>query len=566
MIGRMKFAWVLGLGLLACGPVKGSPPGDDDDTPDAEPDDCENNTCECTTATEAADCGVHAICNEAGPGRVCECVAAYASVGGAPCSFAGAPLDKGFGADDNWTLIGTAATIDVGAIGNQDTGVAVFDTAAVCEAGGFKQTFTMPPRDRAEPFKLSVTHSIVDPAFTLGGSVDVAVGGGWFSAPSLRNSFKTDAICLGSRAYDGDKEFLVQTAGSLNCGIESPATFTVDQVAIVPATNGECAEDGTAINGDFDQQSDWTFNPISGATGVIQATGGEANGTAAHLTGDTTCSRASMTGTIALADHVAHPKQAIELFLSGTSGERVNVSLGDRQIGALSATVAGKKVRVCVPSWAHGTHSPITFAYNSTTSGTCNASVTNVFIDSVTVVDEASCDDVDVSDPGFERIANATGPATGWGLFNDVSNQVQGQATVSNLAGDAHTGTGSLKLASSNECTNDPHGDATFIVPAAAGAAGPAVKVFSKSGVNNVTSSTTVAVSLGNKVVATKDLPETGAYVQSVLCIPKELAGRRVELSLKLRDTDGSQSCVNSIPQETAFFDDVEITTDASCP
>jgi hypothetical protein len=373
-------------------------------------------------------------------------------------------------------------------------------------------------------------------------------------------------VCLGSRAYDGDKEFLAQMAPTTNCAGDFDATFHLDQVAIVPATNGECPDDGTAVNGEFDAQSDWSFNPIGNATGVIQATGGEANGTSARIAATDTCGRAAMTGAIALADHVAHPKQAIELFLSGNSGERLNISLGDKQIGALTATPAGKKVRVCVPSWAHGTHSPITFSFNSTTSGSCNAVARGFNIDSVTVVDEASCDDVDVSDPGFERIANATGPATGWGLFNDVSNQVQGQATVSNLAGDAHTGSGSLKLASSNECTNDPHGDATFIIPAAAGAAGPAVKVFSKSGVNNVTSSTTVAVSLGNKVVATKDLPETGAYVQSVLCLPKELAGRRVELSLKLRDTDGSQSCVNSIPQETAFFDDVEITTDASCP
>ena len=562
----MKLAWVLGLGLLACGPVKGSPPGDDD--VDGPVDDCETNTCECTAATEAADCGEHALCNEAGAGRVCECVSAYAKSGGAPCSFAGAPLDKGFAEADKWTAIDSTSSINTGAIGNLDPGEGVIDRVGVCDLGGFRQTFAMPPRAKAEPFKLSVTHSIVDSDFTLGGGVDVAIGGAWFTAASIRNAFKTDAICLGSRAYDGDKELLVQTTGNTNCAGASTSTFRIDQVAILPATNGECPADGTALNGEMDAQSDWVFNVISGATGEIQATGGESNGTTARIAATTTCSRASMTGSIALKDHTTSPNQAIEVFVNATTGERLTVALGDKQIGAITGTGTGKKFRVCVPSWAHGTHSPIVFSFQESTSGTCNASTKGFNIDSVTVVDEPNCDDVDVQDSGFENIANATGPVTGWGLNNQSTNLITSRAEVLSSGIAARTGTGSLRLSSTNECASNASARATFIVPAPAGAAGPAVKLFS-----NISSTNTpniigqAQVLLGGKVlVPLVALPEnTAGYTQSIICLPPRSAGRRVTLELSI-DHPGSNTCANNFAQENVFIDDVELTTDASCP
>ncbi len=51
---------------------------------------------------------------------------------------------------------------------------------------------------REEPFRLAVTHAIIDADQTLSGGVDVGIGGAWFEATSTRNSFRTDAVCLGS--------------------------------------------------------------------------------------------------------------------------------------------------------------------------------------------------------------------------------------------------------------------------------------------------------------------------------------------------------------------------------
>jgi hypothetical protein len=560
----MKCAWLLGVGLIACSPVKGTPPGLDPDAPPVDP--CEGVTCECTAATEDADCGAHAVCNEAGPGRVCECVGGYAEQSGA-CVFIGAPLDRGFIEADKWLALDATSTINAAATGNLDPGEGVIDRAGVCGFGGFKQTFTMPPRDKAEPFKLNVTHSIVDTGFTVGGGVDIGVGDAWFEAGTLRNQFKTDSFCLGSRAYDGPIDFRVQTTGNfLDCAGTSTATYNIDQVSVVQAD--DCPADGTAVNGDFSLQSDWVFQLNSGATGVFVATGGEGNTAAAQIAQTTLCSGAQMTGTVALDDHNTHPNQAIEVFVNGTNTGRLVVSLAGKEIGTITASGAGKKFRLCVPRWAHGTHASLTFLMQASQSGTCAASTKSFIIDSVEVVDEPNCQSVDNSDLGFERIANATGPVSGWGLRNDFINDVEGGISqIVNSGVSARTGNGSLRLSTINECTSDPSARAAFIAPAASGANGPAIKLHSNiSAANTPRTIARASVFSGNRLASEIDLPENSVYTESILCIPPALSGRRLTLQIALKHIDGSTSCVGNFSQEIGFFDDVEITTDASCP
>jgi hypothetical protein len=59
-------------------------------------------------------------------------------------------------------------------------------------------------------------------------------------------------------------------------------------------------------------------------------------------------------------------------------------------------------------------------------------------------------------------------------------------------------------------------------------------------------------------------VPETGAYVENVLCLPPALIGRRVTVRFSTSDPDGG-GCTVATPIEFGFFDDISITTDPSC-
>src|SRR5689334_18630015 len=176
--------------LAACGHVV---------MPEADP--CANTVCQCTVQTQATDCASHQICDVSGPGRKCACAAGYADHG-AGCVFDGAPRDPGFSDPTAWTQIGVGATVDGAVAGNVDKGEAVFTSNGMCSFAGLKQTFTMPARDRAEPFKLAVTHTAVDPdELGFNGSVSIGVAGQFIEANPAVNVFQTSTICLGPRAY-----------------------------------------------------------------------------------------------------------------------------------------------------------------------------------------------------------------------------------------------------------------------------------------------------------------------------------------------------------------------------
>ena len=60
-------------------------------------------------------------------------------------------------------------------------------------------------------------------------------------------------------------------------------------------------------------------------------------------------------------------------------------------------------------------------------------------------------------------------------------------------------------------------------------------------------------------------VPETGVYTANTLCIPPSLIGRRIVVRFSTADPDGG-GCLATFASEVGFFDDIEITTDPSCP
>jgi len=559
----MKTVILASLVLVACGEVQSQ-------QPDATVDPCATATCECTIATQAADCAAHEVCDESGPGRVCGCAPAYADQSGS-CVFVGGPLDKGFMDPTKWTALGTGSSVNAGAAGNLDPGEGQINRIGMCTGGGLKQTFTMPPFDRADAFKVSVTHTGVEANFDLGGAqVAVGVGGQFFESAVTPGQFKTDTFCLGPRAYGKPVDFQVGTFGGPNCGSSSSSTIHFDQLALQLATPAECPAPNTVVNGDFETgTTGWTFSPVQGATGTILGNIGEGGTSGARLTTANKCSEVTMTGTIALPDPVARPNQAIDIFWTGTNGSRLAFQLADRSVALLDANGKPRHSRICVPDWAAGTTASLGFFLQRISNNGCTVLVNKTFtIDNVTIVDDPGCAPELINDPGFERIVDGTGPVPGWGLSNGYVNDQEGStAVIQNNPALAHTGNGVLRLGGANECVGVGQGgaDVTFYVPPPTGAAGPALKFFANVGANHPKTTTRVAVQPFFNTSSSIDLPENGIYTQGTLCLPPNAGGRRVTVRFSTGDSDGG-GCGANYTEEVAFIDDVEVTTDAACP
>lgn len=552
--------------LVACGDVVTNKP----DAPPVDP--CEGVTCECTAATEVADCGAHARCNESGPGRVCECVAAYAKSGGA-CAFTGAPANPEMTDPAIWASVGTGPTIEATAPGNVDAGEAVLDQTSMCGLASFKQTFTMPPLDRAEPFKLVVTHTLADPNFSAFVQTTIGVGKQWMDLPVSRNLYRTDSFCLGAEAYGGPVDFRVASVSSPNCASQTMAKLRIDRVAVQVADPGECPMPGSTVNGNFEGSTGWTFAASGGsATGGITAAAGEGASAGGRITGVNRCSEGTLSGTIALPTRTAVPNQAIDMFVAGNSFDRMVVGLGGKNVQTVIATNPGKHIRMCVPAWASGTTTQLSFFMQRFSDNACTTALARQFsIDNITVVSDPACSvATDVTDPGFERAANVTGPITGWGLTNGYVNDTEGvNVNLVNSPAIAHAGNIALRMFWSNQCTGaeGSGADVAILVPPASGTAGPAVKFFSNSPAANSQTVTRLAIIPKPNSLApwSVDAAETGAYVQSTLCLPPQFVGRPVRLRATLGNTGGG-GCIGAQPTETATFDDFEVTTDATCP
>lgn len=568
------------LGLLivfsACGDDGGAKTLPDaphaiDAAPDADP--CANTTCECTAATQTADCGAHAICDESGPGRVCACAPAYARDASDACAFAGAPADPGLADPSKWTASSTDIAIDPVAAGTIDVGEAVMTAAGLCKNASLTQTFTMPALADAEPFKLVVTHkenvptptTFRFPAVQLQVGITGPNGSEWHEKPLARNATRTDTFCLGAAAYGGPVTFQLTTIGSGNQCDALPPTANenvhIDQARVEVAAPGECPAPGMIPNADFEGATNWTFSGIQAGTGSITAGVGENASAGAQLTGSNRCSEVTMSGDISFPTAAALANPAIDIWWTGTASTFVDLQLAGKNVATLNATGTATHSRICVPGWALGTATTVGIFLQRNSDNACTTPLSRSFaIDNITLVSDPACTGLDLIDPSFENAL------TGWGLTNGYVNDLRGLTTdISSTAGDAHTGTHALREQWANPCStfDDAGADLTFLTPQPTATAGPAVKFFAKASPTNTQSEARLTVLPAAYPVAFVSAPETGSYVANTLCIPPRLAGRRVTVRASVGDAGGGCSAVAT---ETALFDDFEITTDASCP
>ncbi len=567
------------LATLACGKVKGTPPND------VTPDPCETNVCECTVASQNLDCpGAHQICDEVTtPGRVCGCAPAYKDDGSGNCVFDAAPLNSGFQETGTWEPVGAGATISTAASGSVDPGQGVMNRQAICEFAGFKQTFTMPPFVLADQFKITVTHNGVDPDALFGipnnTLLSVGVNGEFKETPVVKTGFVTQSFCLGPRAYgDGPVgspvEFQIGVIPGPNfpffCGSDSQSTIEIDRVALELAEPGECPNPGTILNPDFELATDWTFEVEDGATGAIVAGVGE-NGTAgARLTTANVCSQASMTGTIAFPTEISNP--ALDVFFSGTFAGRLVLQIDGQNVATLNGSSPRHK-RICLPEWTRGTTATMGFLLLRTTDSGCAATpLSQTFVvDNITIIDDQNCPAEVLADPGFELDSIGMGPEIGWGFTAGTVNDIPEGSNAEITNSGQRSGNSALRLTGSHECVGvgEAGADFTINVPAPEGAAGPAIKFFANVGNGNLKTTTRLALHPGPRFQEPglrHDIAEVGVYQPQIMCLPPVTSGRRMTFRFSTGDSDGGGCGVPKYTEEVALIDDVEVTTDSSCP
>ena len=564
------------LALMACGDVvSGS-------GIDAPPDPCPGAICECTAATEAMDCDAHQVCDESGGNRQCKCAAGYTGGTEGACVFSSPLADPGFQDPARWTVTNGVMVLPA-ATGSANPGELSFDKMALCNFGSAKQMVTMPPFARADSLRLTVTHTILDPMndFFVPNKMQISLGGQFMeffvSRPITGQTHKSNSFCLGPAAFGGPVELSVHSAGNAPCMPASMGSIRIDEVKLEIASPGECPAQAGIVNGNFQLATGWAFPNTNSGQGQIVPNIGENSSFAAQLQQPNRCSEVSAIGTIQIPAEaqVAHP--ALDVYWNGTTGARLAVSLAGKGIGTLQANGQIRHSRVCIPKWAVGLTTQVGFLAQRISDNNCGVALNRTFIlDNITIVDEPACGTLsDVTDPSFERVVNAMGPMPGVSLKSGMVNDIEGsRAFVINQASNARSGTGVLRTHGSNPCVSPgargAGAEIGFVVPAPSGTAGPAVKYFAKVDSANVNTEAQVQLLSGlefGQPLARVTVPESApaTYAPGTLCLPPRMAGRLASVLFTSGATGGG-SCGPSTFDEFAFFDDISITTDPTCP
>ncbi|NNC91220.1 MAG: hypothetical protein HKN80_01880 [Acidimicrobiia bacterium] len=450
------------------------------------------------------------------------------------------------------------AVIDPNAAGSIDTGVASLTPDGVCVFDSIFQTFTMPPRDRSEIFAVDVSYFTDSVNFSSIVPL-VLIDGGWNTLPGERFDFTNNTFCLGERGYGGDVEFRIGSADDSTCEGTPTSSLRFDRFAVRRALAGECPDDvGETINGDMEANNGWTFAFSSGGTADYADNIGAGNSRGIRITRSTTASSASATSRISLPMDTSVPSSAIEFFSAGTASGVFEVRLGGQPVSRMTPT--GVR-RVCVPEWAKGTVQDITFALTLVMSSGApiNRSET-IDLDAVSVVSDAGCGaDATLYDNDFETFFDSPGLAPGWAVTIGGVNGTEAPATILNDPSSAHSGNGSLRLTATNVC-NRATARRDIFVPESNGAAGPAITAFV-----NIPSAPIGEGGLRFFAQSgeTVNAPEGVGYQQVIMCIPPKYIGRRLTIEAF---ADGGGGGCSDIAGEDTFIDDLEVTTDPTCP
>jgi hypothetical protein len=422
----------------------------------------------------------------------------------------------------------------------------------LCNLGRLSQTVVMPREALAGPLVITIQYRTTS---SMGlGAPAVGLGAVWRDdLPVGQPGFRTVRACLGPGQYApasstgaGVPTLLTLMPQSTNIGCPGATTeLDVDHVDLVPADPGECPADGLAANGDAETTGGWTFSAGTTSVATIVDGVGSNNSRGVRLFLAQRCDDPVASDPVAIA---ATGTPAFELYDRTTSGVSPNVSLGGHTLPVPAGTGAGRTTRVCVPAAMRG--GAYTFrAYLDGGNGTCGDALgfESIF-DDVKLVDDPRCAGETLVDPGFESQLP---------LLGALSTAGKGTAQVVTGAGIPHAGNAALRLDESVTCY-DGTWVAEVVAPPPVGTAGPALAFFYRAEPKNktqfeVVTDTTVFTGTADNM-----------WQQGLVCLDPKLVGRIQSVTFTRAFLSGA--CEVAMTTETAYVDDLALTTDPSCP
>lgn len=223
----------------------------------------------------------------------------------------------------------------------------------------------------------------------------------------------------------------------------------------------------------------------------------------------------------------------------------------------VAATSEEELITRCLPSWTAG--STVALELSMRGNGACSeADGRQVFFDDFEVVSEPSCapSTAGLFDPSFEGALEQH-----WELSAGSGGFPSDAPEAGASSGGAHSGTRSLRLSNARPCFS-ASARQTSKVPAGVSGAGPALVGWYRADALAHSTAALTATVLGAGYE--RALPATPGWTRSVLCLPRELAG--LPVAIEARQVAGSGLCSDVFTREEIFFDDLEVTTDPSCP
>ncbi|WP_437587068.1 hypothetical protein [Sorangium sp. So ce1000] len=489
----------------------------------------------------------------------CACTDDDAPVDG-ECVWQGGPRDPSFQRADAWSTTG-AARVSPEAPGNGNPGAGVIGREAVCQMAGFYQRLSMPGLACAGPLVLTfAAHIGCGPTMDCLGppGVGVRIDGGTSDIDLMpSSSFAPQRVCLGERAYGGPIGLLLGPARrSPLCDEDTGQGFTLtfDDVAIQPAEMNECPPPGQVLNGDFEAgAAGWKATPENGVA-EIEGGLGQGGGKGGRLATTLFCQVPSLEGTVsAPLPSAALPSPALRIWSRGSPGTIVDVMLSTHRLTALTGTGEAQVSHACLPRWALGMAHRLAFAFRNRNGQPCmDENKRDFTVDDLAIVSDDRCPgDAPIFDPGFENASAGAGLSPTWVL--NAEDPARGSARLAVDAAAAHAGDVSLSLSVQKPC-REPSASTVFTVPAPEGAAGPALKFWYRtSHLRAATATSTPGATL----------PPSEGWTQRTICLNPRTAGRPQHLSFKI---SASGACDAPLDDEALHVDDVEATTDPSCP
>jgi len=517
-----------------------------------------NGTCLLDCAHANLSCAQpHTRCGDSDGTADCGCVLGY-SAPAATCVWTGGPLDPGFQQNTGWTVEGHAV-VDTSAAGADDPGRGHFPKEAACAGGGaLVQTVQMPALADAE--NLALRFWLRSEGFSLSclfAKIVVVVNGGEYSYWLPGSTWTRKSICLGARSYGGPLAIRFEVADA--CSTCTPSgilggtvpTFEIDNALIEPAAAAECPDVGAILNPDFEQGPvSWTPTTSDGGSAGVASGVGAGGSWGGNLSTTKVCAQAALAGRASLPLAVDAPSFAMQLRARGGASDQLSIGLNRNTVSQLTGIGIFDPRRVCVLDAFKGLAVDVDFKLYAS-GATCGDPGAHAFVvDDLSLVSEPACPaGARIFDPGFENAVDAPQLAPGW---NYSANYAASANAVEN-ASVAHSGNMAAQLTVSSACGNATISSLAMVPPAESGR-GPAIKLWYRAPVLGQT-----------ELWFGQTLPPTASYVQALRCLEPTQVGRLASISVYVNSASGA-ACGTAHTAETAWIDDVEVTTDPSCP